>query len=120
MDVAWPPMRKMTKLASVTAVLLVACGVGQIPAAADTRPEVREVFSPDGTIRTATVEVPDRPRVRAAAPVVADVVAVQQTGTPQTRYDLVFIGDGYTAAEQDLFGRQVRARWDQLTAREPF
>lgn len=113
-------MRKMTKLASVTAALLVAYGIGQIPAAADTRTEVREVFAPDGTMRTAAVRVADLPRTRAAAPVAAEVVTVQRTGTPETRYDLVFIGDGYTAAEQELFHAQVLARWAQLTAREPF
>ena len=81
---------------------------------------MREVFSPDGSIRKEAVRVADLPRTNASADVAAEVVTIQQTGAPGSRYDLVFVGDGYTAAEQELFHSQVVARWAQLAAVEPF
>ncbi|MEV6637460.1 M64 family metallopeptidase [Actinoplanes sp. NPDC051470] len=77
-----------------------------------------EVFSPDGSIGRTTITAADLPRAKAAAG--AEVVTIQQTGPPADRYDLVFIGDGYTAGQQALFHRQAVARWAQITAYEPF
>jgi IgA peptidase M64 len=114
-------LRRRTALVmAVTVVAAGAYGVGQLPASADSRTEVREVFSADGSIRQAGVKVADLPRTKVAPVVNAEVVAIQQTGPPGTRYDLVFVGDGYTAAELGLFHEQVLARWAQLTAIEPF
>jgi IgA peptidase M64 len=79
-----------------------------------------EAFAPDGTISRATVPASALPRVSPTAAPVADIVTIQQTGAPADRYDLVFIGDGYTASEQALFHRQAVARWAQITAYEPF
>ena len=112
--------RRTALLATAAVITAVIYGVVQVPASADTRTEVREVFSPDGSIRKASVQVADLPRTDASVDAAADVVTIQQTGAPGSRYDLVFVGDGYTAAEQSLFHTQVVARWAQLTAVEPF
>ena len=112
--------RRTALLAAAAAITAMVYGVVQLPASADTRTEVREVFSPDGSIRRANVQVADLPRTDASVDVAAEVVTIQQTGAPGSRYDLVFVGDGYTAAEQELFHAQVVARWTQLTAVEPF
>ena len=112
--------RRTALLATAAVITAVIYGVVQVPASADTRTEVREVFSPDGSIRKASVQVADLPRTDASVDAAADVVTIQQAGAPGSRYDLVFVGDGYTAAEQSLFHTQVVARWAQLTAVEPF
>jgi hypothetical protein len=78
-----------------------------------------EAFAPDGTISRVSVPGADLPRAATAA-VDAEVVTIQRTGAPADRYDLVFIGDGYTAGEQALFHSQAVARWAQITAYEPF
>ncbi|GAA1280245.1 M64 family metallopeptidase [Saccharothrix xinjiangensis] len=89
--------------------------------AAEPGPELEwvEVFSPDGTITQTAVP---RAFEVAAAPdeVDADVVAVQQTGAPDQRFDLVFVGDGYTAAEIGIFHSHVVSKWAELSAVEPF
>jgi hypothetical protein len=79
-----------------------------------------ETFAPDGTISRTTVPASALPRVSPEAAPAAEVVTIQQTGAPADRYDLVFVGDGYTAAEQALFHSQAVARWQQITAYEPF
>ncbi|MFG1606478.1 M64 family metallopeptidase [Actinoplanes sp. NPDC049265] len=79
-----------------------------------------EVFAPDGTISRTTVPAGELPRVSPKAAPVAEVVTIQQTGAPADRFDLVFVGDGYTASEQALFHSQAVARWAQITAYEPF
>ncbi|MFI6908211.1 M64 family metallopeptidase [Nonomuraea sp. NPDC050394] len=97
------------------------------PALADPRPnhagqptEWVEVFSEDGTIKQ--VEVPQRaqPRTAFAAPPPADVVALQQTGPPHQRYDLVFVGDGYTSSQLGAFRAHVAEKWAFLRTVEPF
>ena len=112
--------RRSALLAAVAAITVVVYGLVQMPASADTRTEMREVFSPDGSIRKEAVRVADLPRTTASVDVAAEVVTIQQTGASGSRYDLVFVGDGYTAAEQELFHSQVVARWAQLAAVEPF
>jgi hypothetical protein len=112
--------RRTALLAAVATITVVVYGLVQMPASADTRTETWEVFSPDGSIRKEAVRVADLPRTNASVDVAAEVVTIQQTGAPGSRYDLVFVGDGYTAAEQELFHSQVVARWAQLAAFEPF
>ncbi|PPK63075.1 M64 family metallopeptidase [Actinokineospora auranticolor] len=79
---------------------------------------VKEVFSPDGTITRTRVTLPVP--TESFAPVVADVVPVQQTGPSSSRFDLVFVGDGYTAAEMATYHQHVVNRWNELTQVEPF
>jgi IgA Peptidase M64 len=47
------------------------------------------------------------------------VTEIQRTGPSKNRIDVVFLGDGYTAAEQEAYLAQVRARWAQLSAISP-
>ncbi|QFZ23575.1 M64 family metallopeptidase [Saccharothrix syringae] len=112
-------------LLSVTLALVAAPLSGGAAPRPDTPPpgtadvELVEVFSPDGTItRTALPRVVEAQ----AAPdeVTADVVAIQQTGAPEQRFDLVFVGDGYTAAELETYHSHVVGKWAELSAVEPF
>jgi IgA Peptidase M64 len=103
-------------------VLAVALVVVTAPApggASQSPVEWREVFSPDGTITQ--VQVPVALETRAApSEVAAEVVAIQQTGAPEQRFDLVFVGDGYTAAEVETYHGHVVDKWNELSAVEPF
>ncbi|NUT50184.1 MAG: hypothetical protein HOV94_23160 [Saccharothrix sp.] len=78
-----------------------------------------EVFSPDGTISRTAVPVAVETRA-APAEVAADVVPIQETGAPDQRFDLVFVGDGYTAAELGAYHDHVVDKWAELSAVEPF
>jgi hypothetical protein len=80
--------------------------------------ESREVFAPDGSIHRAQAAVPRYPR--ATGRVTANVVTIQRTGPSDQRFDLVFVGDGYTAGQLGLYHQHVLQRWEQLTGVEPF
>ncbi|MCM6773915.1 M64 family metallopeptidase [Nocardia sp. CDC159] len=81
--------------------------------------EQREVFSPDGTITRVDVPVQrEAPAPRSA--VRADVVPIQQTGPSSERFDLVFVGDGYTSSQLGTYKEHVVNRWNELTQVEPF
>ncbi|SDN17426.1 M64 family metallopeptidase [Allokutzneria albata] len=85
--------------------------------------EVREVFSPDGTISRVRVPGQARAAVPQDAPlgeVRAEVVPIQRTGPVGERFDLVFVGDGYTADQLGLYHEHVMGRWNELTQVEPF
>lgn len=97
------------------------------PAVAAARPpdsaaatEWREVFSPDGTITQVQVPVVDHPARSLAPGITSDVVAVQETGPSDQRFDLVFVGDGYTADQIAVFHQDVLSKWAELSAVEPF
>ncbi|WP_433266049.1 M64 family metallopeptidase [Actinosynnema sp. CS-041913] len=103
-------------------VLAIALVVVTAPApggAAESPVEWREVFSPDGTITQVAVPVAVEARA-APAEVDAEVVPIQQTGAADQRYDLVFVGDGYTASELGAYHEHVVGKWDELSAVEPF
>jgi hypothetical protein len=55
-----------------------------------------------------------------AAPGDATVVPIQVTGDPAKRFNLVVLGDGYTAAEQALFRENVDKHLNILWTIEPF
>ncbi|MCO1579264.1 M64 family metallopeptidase [Crossiella sp. SN42] len=81
--------------------------------------ELREVFSPDGTISKVKVPVlPDLPK--AADEILAQIGIVHETGPSTERFDLVFVGDGYTAADLPTYERHVREKWTELAQVEPF
>ncbi|GLZ30692.1 hypothetical protein Lesp02_28810 [Lentzea sp. NBRC 105346] len=82
--------------------------------------EWREVFSEDGSITKTLVPVapPSTETFRTAA--AADVVLVAGNGRPEGRFDLVFVGDGYTADDLEAFSADVRSKWAELSAVEPF
>jgi IgA peptidase M64 len=55
-----------------------------------------------------------------AAPGDATVVPIQVTGDPAKRFNMVVLGDGYTAAEQGLFRENVDKHLNVLWTIEPF
>jgi hypothetical protein len=48
------------------------------------------------------------------------VIAIHEAGDPASKLDILFIGDGYTAAERDKFERDARRLADVLFATSPF
>ncbi|GGP57148.1 M64 family metallopeptidase [Saccharothrix coeruleofusca] len=103
----------------VLAVLLTLVAPPAGGAVGDAPAEWREVFSPDGTITQ--VLVPTTVEAQASPEAVAaDVVPVQETGAPDARFDLVFVGDGYTSAELASYHQHVVSKWEELSAVEPF
>ncbi|MER8184423.1 M64 family metallopeptidase [Kitasatospora sp. NPDC094015] len=116
-------------LAGATALATVATGAGPVAAAAPSGPGARpghqvEAFAEDGGI--SRVEVPARPalapRARPAAPAGEDgtVTPIVRGGTSAAELDVVMIGDGYTAAEQDKFRADAATKWQEITAVEPY
>lgn len=49
-----------------------------------------------------------------------DVASVIGNGPSADKVDVVFVGDGYTAAQQGDFHADVRAKWAQISAVEPY
>ncbi|WP_339155935.1 M64 family metallopeptidase [Actinomadura luteofluorescens] len=58
--------------------------------------------------------------VRAAEPADATVVPVQVTGDPAKRFNLVVLGDGYTAADMPKFRAHLAKHLNDLWTIEPF
>ncbi|MFI5530960.1 M64 family metallopeptidase [Kitasatospora sp. NPDC051853] len=83
-----------------------------------------ETFAEDGTIGRAEVPVTHAKAApqRLAAPVLGDgdVSTIVQNGSTATKLDVVVIGDGYTAAEQGKFHTDAAAKWQEITAVEPY
>lgn len=83
--------------------------------------EWREVFSEDGSITM--VRTPKAPPERPSdfrRAVAAEVVPVQVTGDSSERFDLVFVGDGYTADDLSTYSKNVQSKWIEISAVEPF
>ncbi len=57
---------------------------------------------------------------RESAAYAEHVVAIEHNGDPATKVDLLILGDGYTADEQDLFLQKARELTDELFATSPF
>ncbi|WP_327351286.1 M64 family metallopeptidase [Streptomyces sp. NBC_01304] len=49
-----------------------------------------------------------------------DVTKVVDNGPTGDRLDIVFVGDGYTGAELDRFHTDVKERWNEVAAVEPY
>ncbi len=82
--------------------------------------EWREVFSPDGTITRQYLPKQIDAPMSASFSAAATVTPIQQTGPTNQRYDLVFVGDGYTAAQQSLFLSHATSKWNEVASVEPF
>ncbi|MFD0599382.1 M64 family metallopeptidase [Catellatospora coxensis] len=59
------------------------------------------------------------PDSRAAAAAAA-TVAIQDTGPPSERFDLVIVGDGYTSSEMGLLRQHAQAKWEEIAATAPW
>ena len=103
---------------TITALTLFA----QVPAGgAAPAMEWREVFNEDGSITQ--VLTPKAPAEKSADLLVmaaAEVVPVQVTGDSADRFDLVFVGDGYTTDDLTTYTANVKSKWEELSAVEPF
>ncbi|MFC7247414.1 M64 family metallopeptidase [Catellatospora aurea] len=117
-------MRRSPLPLAATALLSAILTLTAAPAAAAPQDrQWREVFSPDGTIATmllpAERTTTTSPDSRAAAAAAA-TVAIQDTGPPSERFDLVIVGDGYTSSEMGLLRQHAQAKWDEIAATAPW
>lgn len=116
--------RPLRTALAVTGTVALAAGLSTQalaePAAA-TETVSHEVFSPDGTItrQDVTVEINDTP---APASTVAEAVVtpIIENGPSEEKFDIVVVGDGYTADELGTYDSHVRSKIDELFAVEPF
>ncbi|MFJ6617651.1 M64 family metallopeptidase [Kitasatospora sp. NPDC091335] len=84
-----------------------------------------EVFAEDGGISraqapTGSPYLADRPQGLAPVRGDGEVTALVHNGEPAAKLDVVVIGDGYTAQEQEKFRADATAKWRELTAVEPY
>jgi hypothetical protein len=71
--------------------------------------EWREVFNEDGSItQTLTKKAP------------AEVTKIYGDRDPSDAFDLVFVGDGYTADDMATYAANVQSKWAELSAVQPF
>ncbi|MEI5136152.1 M64 family metallopeptidase [Streptomyces libani] len=110
--------------AAVAATAVAATAEGATPAPQAQRTQHVEYFNgADGHPRQTTVPAskPLAPSEKAAiAAGDGDVTSIVQNGTVGTKLDVVFIGDGYTAAQQEDFHADVRAKWAKISGVEPY
>ena len=105
-------------LAAFVAVVAVpVAGAATDPGAARERVED---FAPNGKITRATIPALDSGTVSSTKLGQTRVTEIQRTGPPATRLDIVFLGDGYAADEQEEFLAHARARWAELATISPF
>ncbi|MGW3088929.1 M64 family metallopeptidase [Streptomyces sp. NPDC001108] len=116
------------------AALLAATAVTAPASAAPTGPgdgrRVAAEYFPDPGGAGRTTEVPATSPARAAATAAplsateaaADGTVGEQavTGPTDDRLDVVIVGDGYTAGQQDDFHADAAAKWADITALEPY
>ncbi|ARF58490.1 M64 family metallopeptidase [Streptomyces gilvosporeus] len=128
-------LRRISLRTAVTAGLAVAALAGATAAAttASGAPEpspqpqhtqqVEYFTGPGGHPRHTTVPAP-KPLSRSAKAAIAagdgDVTPIVQNGPVGDKLDVVFVGDGYTAAQQEDFHADVRAKWAKISAVEPY
>ncbi|HEX5741422.1 MAG TPA: hypothetical protein VFY17_07715, partial [Pilimelia sp.] len=95
-------MTRPTPARALAAALLLCAGLLAAPAPAAATADLveREVYADDGTISRQRVprqvDAPVDEATRRAADA-ATVTAVWESGPPEQRLDIVFVGDGYTA-----------------------
>jgi hypothetical protein len=84
--------------------------------------EWREVFNEDGSItQTLTPKPPaERRTTGLRSAVAAEVTKIHGDRAPSDAFDLVFVGDGYTADDMAAYTANVQSKWDELSAVQPF
>ncbi|MFI9079704.1 M64 family metallopeptidase [Streptomyces sioyaensis] len=111
-------------VAAATAAAATAQGATPAPPQHAQRTQQVEYFTGDsGHPRHTRVPVskPLSPSERTAiAAGDGDVTPIVNNGPVGSKLDVVFIGDGYTAAQQEDFHADVRAKWAKMTAVEPY
>ncbi|WP_346728084.1 M64 family metallopeptidase [Streptomyces sp. ISID311] len=111
-------------VAAATAAAATAQGATPAPPSHEQRTQQVEYFTGDsGHPRHTRVPVskPLSPSERSAiAAGDGDVTPIVRNGPVGSKLDVVFVGDGYTAAQQEDFHADVRAKWAKMTAVEPY
>ncbi|WP_328958454.1 M64 family metallopeptidase [Kitasatospora purpeofusca] len=83
-----------------------------------------EVFAEDGAISRARVPAASpfvaEPSMSAAAAGDGAVTKIVNNGSTDSKLDVVLIGDGYTAAEQEKFRKDAAAKWKDISAVQPY
>jgi len=83
------------------------------------RSEWKEVFSQDGTISRVFLKhrVPHEPSAAIQAWSVTQLV---NNGPSSSKFDLVFVGDGYTSSQLGTYNSHVTSKLNQIMAMQPF
>ena len=66
------------------------------------------------------VDPKDQDLDTSAPPSAGELIALQKKGDPGTKFDLLILGDGYTAQERGKFEKDARKLVDALFAHSPF
>lgn len=84
--------------------------------------QVEYFTEPGGHPHHTTVPAPHTPAHPLLPWVKGDgkVTSVVNNGRVGDKLDVVFVGDGYTASQQNAFHAAVRAKWKKMTAVEPY
>ncbi|MFE6666357.1 M64 family metallopeptidase [Streptomyces sp. NPDC057697] len=116
-------------LAGLLAATATTAPASAAPGGTDPGRRLAAEYFPDPGGPGRTVEVPataPAPKRAAAAPSAAEAAAdgtvgeQAVTGPSDDRLDVVIIGDGYTADQQDDFHADATAKWADITALEPY
>ncbi|GGK23707.1 hypothetical protein GCM10010124_15200 [Pilimelia terevasa] len=121
----WQVAAVAVAVLAASAVVSPLTGTPRADAAAAPPPSLieREVFAEDGTISREVVPAQVDAPVTAATRRAADAAAVTpifQSGPPEQRLDIVFVGDGYTADQQGAFLDHVKLQWAEMLKVEPY
>ncbi|MFI9305177.1 M64 family metallopeptidase [Streptomyces triculaminicus] len=122
--------RRISVAAGVAALVMLAAAngasaagptVGRPPQPKPTQ-RVEYFPEPDGHPRHTTVPAPSGPprSLRPWTKGDGEVTSIVDNGPVGTKLDVVFIGDGYTATQQDAFHAAVRTKWAKMSAVEPY
>lgn len=109
--------------AALTAAFAATAPAGTATAAGPDPAQRVEYFTgPGAHPRYAEVPVaePFSAKERATIKGNGDVVPIVRSGPTGSKLDVVFIGDGYTASQQEDFHADVRAKWAKVSAVEPY
>ncbi|QQC93124.1 M64 family metallopeptidase [Streptomyces alfalfae] len=134
-----PPTHRIPGRTRRAALWTAATGVALAAAVAATAPASTATAAGSGPADRGSERVeyftgpgahPRHTEVPAAAPLSAreraeikgdgDVVPIVRAGPTGSKLDVVFVGDGYTAGEQEDFHADVRAKWSKISAVEPY
>lgn len=108
-------------LATTVAAAPPAAGDGPPHAAVALDGAYREVFSPDGSITMMQGAKHDQPPQPAAPTAAPTVTTILNNGPVANRYNLAFVGDGYTQAEQGTYAQNVLDLLNgRILAMQPF
>lgn len=113
--------RLIASLAAAALLVVLVIPTGGVAAGPGAPPrELVEDFAANGQISRAMIPTLDSGTVSAATLGRTTVTEIQRTGLSVNRFDIVFLGDGYTAEEQDEFLAHARARWAELATISPY